>query len=183
MAQSAGAFALAVCTAGASQGLWLWCARVLLDASLRLAYLSRVASARRPLHDGYPSEIDCASQRPARSLCQALQICKCCGAKSHCAGLPEARDHTSGSLALRKRSPASVKDVKAAPTHKYTNHHSHGAACLPESAAPLPRGGHERHKSIGAQVEGRGRRGPRSVQADPQIGQQLCGNQITARSS
>ena len=86
--------------------------------------------------------------------------------------MPEARDHTSGSLALRQRSPASVKDVKAAPTHKYTNHHSHGAACLPESAAPLPRGGHRGHESIRAQVEGRRRRGPRRLQAHPQVGQQ-----------
>ena len=61
--------------------------------------------------------------------------------------------------------------------------HSHGAACLPESAAPLPRRGHRGHKSIRAQVEGRCRRGPRRLQAHPQIGQQLCANQIPARSS
>ena len=55
--------------------LWLWLLESYWPLAAFRTYL--VASARRPPHDGYPSGADGASQRPARSLCQALQICKC----------------------------------------------------------------------------------------------------------
>ena len=162
--------------------LWLGLARVLQTASVHFVPMSWRALAGLSMTGSHP-KLTAQASAPHEAFANLYKFAS--GAvQNRIARACPRRETIRQAASLFDNAAQHPSRTSRQLRHKYTNHHSHGAACLPESAAPLPRGGRRGHESIRAQVEGRRRRGPRRVQADPQVGQQPCGNQnFTARSS